>query len=71
MLVSVFLGSILSKKGAEGLNALVLDVKFGKAALYKDLSSARNLAQSMVGLHCMCHCVLVCKTLTFRLLNML
>ncbi|XP_063074058.1 thymidine phosphorylase isoform X2 [Engraulis encrasicolus] len=41
-------GSILSKKGAEGLNALVLDVKFGKAALYKDLNSARELAQSMV-----------------------
>nr|XP_055047178.1 thymidine phosphorylase-like [Misgurnus anguillicaudatus]XP_055047179.1 thymidine phosphorylase-like [Misgurnus anguillicaudatus] len=41
-------GSIISKKGAEGLNALVLDVKFGRAALYKDLDSARHLAHSLV-----------------------
>lgn len=41
-------GSIISKKGAEGLNALVLDVKFGRAAFYKDLDSARHLAQSLV-----------------------
>ncbi|XP_022605246.1 thymidine phosphorylase [Seriola dumerili] len=41
-------GSIISKKGAESLNALVLDVKFGRAALYKDLDSAKELAQSMV-----------------------
>ncbi|XDV24571.1 hypothetical protein PO909_028704 [Leuciscus waleckii] len=40
--------SIISKKGAEGLSALVLDVKFGRAALYKDLDSARKLAQSLV-----------------------
>uniref|UniRef100_A0A8C7LM12 Thymidine phosphorylase n=1 Tax=Oncorhynchus kisutch TaxID=8019 RepID=A0A8C7LM12_ONCKI len=41
-------GSIISKKGAESLSALVLDVKFGNAALYKDLGSAKSLAQSMV-----------------------
>ncbi|KAL6460265.1 hypothetical protein MHYP_G00320240 [Metynnis hypsauchen] len=41
-------GSIISKKGAEGLYALLLDVKFGRAALYKDLNSARTLAQSLV-----------------------
>ncbi|XP_018558389.1 thymidine phosphorylase isoform X1 [Lates calcarifer] len=41
-------GSIISKKGAESLSALVLDVKFGKAALYKDLESAKELAQSLV-----------------------
>ncbi|XP_074482011.1 thymidine phosphorylase [Sebastes fasciatus] len=41
-------GSIISKKAAESLNALVLDVKFGQAALYKDLDSARKLAQSLV-----------------------
>ncbi|KAI4788822.1 hypothetical protein KUCAC02_035609 [Chaenocephalus aceratus] len=40
--------SIVSKKGAESLSALVLDVKFGRAALYKDLDSARELAQSLV-----------------------
>ncbi|XP_034534824.1 thymidine phosphorylase [Notolabrus celidotus] len=41
-------GSIISKKGAESLSALVLDVKFGRAALYKDLESAKQLAQSLV-----------------------
>ncbi|XP_028811425.1 thymidine phosphorylase [Denticeps clupeoides] len=41
-------GSILSKKGAEGLSALVLDVKFGRAALYKNIDSARDLAHSLV-----------------------
>ncbi|XP_024913829.1 thymidine phosphorylase isoform X2 [Cynoglossus semilaevis] len=40
-------GSIISKKGAESLSALILDVKFGKAALYKDLESAKKLAQSL------------------------
>ncbi|XP_030576360.1 thymidine phosphorylase isoform X2 [Archocentrus centrarchus] len=42
-------GSIISKKGAESLSALVLDVKFGRAALYKDLTSATELAQQLVG----------------------
>lgn len=46
--VPLITASILSKKAAEGLSALVLDVKFGKAALYKDLNSARRLAQSLV-----------------------
>ncbi|KAK0135944.1 Thymidine phosphorylase [Merluccius polli] len=41
-------GSILSKKGAESLNCLVLDVKFGRSALYKDEASAKELAQSLV-----------------------
>ncbi|XP_035534154.1 thymidine phosphorylase [Morone saxatilis] len=41
-------GSIISKKGAESLTALVLDVKFGGAALYKDLESAKELAQSLM-----------------------
>lgn len=41
-------GSIISKKGAESLSALVLDVKFGRAALYKDLRSAKELAQLLV-----------------------
>ncbi|XP_039998487.1 thymidine phosphorylase isoform X2 [Xiphias gladius] len=41
-------GSIISKKGAESLSALVLDVKFGRAALYKDLESAKELAESLV-----------------------
>ncbi|XP_068443101.1 thymidine phosphorylase [Clinocottus analis] len=41
-------GSIISKKGAESLSALVLDVKFGRAALYEDLSAARELAQLLM-----------------------
>ncbi|XP_056132557.1 thymidine phosphorylase isoform X2 [Lampris incognitus] len=41
-------GSIISKKGAESLSSLVLDVKFGRAALYKDLCSAKQLAESLV-----------------------
>lgn len=41
-------GSIISKKAAESLAALVLDVKFGRAALYKDLESARELAELLV-----------------------
>ncbi|NXN99275.1 TYPH phosphorylase, partial [Rhinopomastus cyanomelas] len=40
--------SILSKKAAEGLSALVLDVKFGRAALFPTLEGARELAQSLV-----------------------
>ncbi|XP_026517244.1 thymidine phosphorylase-like, partial [Terrapene carolina triunguis] len=39
--------SILSKKAAEKVSALVLDVKFGSAALYTSLDSARTLAQSL------------------------
>ncbi|XP_066525398.1 thymidine phosphorylase isoform X2 [Hoplias malabaricus] len=46
--VPLITASILSKKGAEGLRALLLDVKFGRAALYKDLDSARTLTQSLV-----------------------
>ncbi|XP_054624840.1 thymidine phosphorylase [Dunckerocampus dactyliophorus] len=41
-------GSIISKKGAESLSALVLDVKFGRAALFKDLDGAKQLASLLV-----------------------
>ncbi|XP_059842950.1 thymidine phosphorylase isoform X3 [Hypanus sabinus] len=41
-------GSIISKKGAESLAALILDVKFGEGALYKDINRARELAQYLV-----------------------
>jgi pyrimidine-nucleoside phosphorylase len=42
--------SIMSKKLAEGSNALVLDVKCGHGAFMKDESGARALARSMVAI---------------------
>jgi pyrimidine-nucleoside phosphorylase len=46
--------SILSKKLAEGLDALVLDVKFGSAAFMQTKAEARKLAQAMVALGNQC-----------------
>ncbi|HWX21256.1 MAG TPA: thymidine phosphorylase [Candidatus Binatia bacterium] len=46
----LIVASILSKKLAEGLQALVLDVKFGSAAFMPTREKARELAQGMVGL---------------------
>lgn len=42
--------SILSKKLAESLDALILDVKFGTAAFMQTKADARKLAQAMVAL---------------------
>src|ERR1700681_4497736 len=42
--------SIMSKKLAEGLDALVLDVKVGNGAFMKKQVDARRLAQTMVGI---------------------
>ena len=46
--------SILSKKLTESLDALVLDVKFGRAAFMQTRTEARALAQAMIGLASSC-----------------
>jgi thymidine phosphorylase len=47
--IPLITASIVSKKAAEGLNALVLDVKCGNAAFMKTEQEAVALAESMVG----------------------
>ncbi|MGF1618617.1 MAG: thymidine phosphorylase [Acidimicrobiia bacterium] len=42
--------SIMSKKLAEGLDGLVLDVKTGSGAFMKNLEDSRTLARTMVGI---------------------
>jgi pyrimidine-nucleoside phosphorylase len=60
--VPLIAASILSKKLAEGIDGLVLDVKFGDGAFMGDLRSAHTLAQMMIavarGLGCRAHAVL-------------
>src|SRR5207248_4543653 len=48
--VPLIASSILSKKLAEGIDALVLDVKVGRGAFMRTLPDARTLARAMIDL---------------------
>jgi pyrimidine-nucleoside phosphorylase/thymidine phosphorylase len=48
--VPLIAGSILSKKLAEDLDALVLDVKFGSGAFLRDPAQGAELADAMLGI---------------------
>jgi pyrimidine-nucleoside phosphorylase len=46
--IPLIVSSILSKKLAEGIDGLVLDVKVGRGAFMRDASRARELAETLV-----------------------
>jgi thymidine phosphorylase len=49
----LIVSSILSKKLAEGLDALVLDIKYGRGAFMASLDEARQLAEDISRVACM------------------
>jgi pyrimidine-nucleoside phosphorylase len=61
--IPLIVASILSKKLAESLDALILDVKYGCAAFMQTRAPARNLARAMVALGNQCG-VNTCAILT-------
>lgn len=52
--IPLITASILSKKLAEGLDALVMDVKYGRAAFMRERDEARALAETIVALAAEC-----------------
>jgi len=52
--IPLITASILSKKLAEGLDALVMDVKYGSAAFMRERDEAKTLAETIVALATEC-----------------
>ena len=59
--------SIVSKKAAEDISALVLDVKFGKGAYMKEERDARELAKTLVTSSTLTFCLTLYNKYLFKI----